>query len=275
MSAAGGFRRLFSKGIRALRSHDLAYSLKAAAGILLDFARSRFWHAYYSAFKLRRLRELEFAFDGSSYRYFYHPYNTTYRSERAVEVPIAVRLLKANAGKAVLEAGNVLSHYMPVAHEVLDRYETADGIVNLLEGYDPGEARIINRDICDFRPDRRYDLIVSISTIEHVGWDETPRTPGKAGQAIVHLAGLLNSGGNMVITFLLGHNPELDEMVLEGKAGLTRLLFMRRISKDNEWKQVGPGDLAQGTRGRRFAPHANLAVGFIERGESQNTEVAR
>jgi hypothetical protein len=33
-------------------------------------------------------------------------------------------------GRNVLEVGNVLSHYFPVHHDVLDKYEKAKGVIN-------------------------------------------------------------------------------------------------------------------------------------------------
>lgn len=45
---------------------------------------------------------------------------------------------------------------------VIDRYEEIDDAVN-------GDVRF-------FRTDRRYDVVVSISTLEHVGLDETEKT---------------------------------------------------------------------------------------------------
>ena len=36
-------------------------------------------------------------------------------------------------------------------------------------------GRVINEDITYFQPNHKYDLIVSISTFEHIGFDEDPR----------------------------------------------------------------------------------------------------
>jgi hypothetical protein len=58
----------------------------------------------------------------------------------------------------ILEIGNVLSHYFPVNHDIVDKYEKADGV--------------INQDVVHFYSPKKYDLIVSVSTLEHVGWDE-------------------------------------------------------------------------------------------------------
>lgn len=73
----------------------------------------------------------------------------------------------------MLEVGDVLSHYFPIHHDVVDKYQVAPGV--------------INQDIAEFIPPERYDLILSISTPEDVGWDETPREPDKLLRAIEHL----------------------------------------------------------------------------------------
>jgi hypothetical protein len=108
-----------------------------------------------------------FIFNGKTYYYFVHKYNTTWKNERAVEVPIIWDIVREHyrQGKRVLEVGNVLSHYFRIFHDVLDKYEVAEGV--------------INQDVVDFKPAWKYDLIVSISTLEHVGWDEEPKEPEK------------------------------------------------------------------------------------------------
>ena len=73
--------------------------------------------------------------------------------------------LEHHSSGKVLEVGNVLSWYGPVHHDVLDKYEVTSGV--------------INQDVVDFVPRHQYNVIVAISTIEHVGWDETPRDPTK------------------------------------------------------------------------------------------------
>jgi hypothetical protein len=110
-----------------------------------------------------------FEFDGKTRRYFIHPHNNTWMNERMVEIPIVSDLVKQNAGKNILEIGNVIKHYMPDAtHTVVDKYEKSDGVLNC--------------DIIDYQPPAEngadaafhgYDLIISISTFEHIGFDES------------------------------------------------------------------------------------------------------
>ena len=113
-------------------------------------------------------RPSSFTFRGRPYRYFWHPYNSTWRNERAIEIPIARRFVAGIPPDKVLEIGNVLSHYGPVAHEVVDKYEQTVGVRN--------------EDVCDFRSNKKYELILSISTLEHVGWDEEPQDETKVLQ---------------------------------------------------------------------------------------------
>ena len=98
--------------------------------------------------------------------YLVHNYNRTWLNERAVEVPIIFHVIARWPGRRMLELGNVLSHYGSVAHDVLDKYEVGE--------------HVINQDVVEYQPSARYDMIVSISTLEHVGWDEQPRDPQKS-----------------------------------------------------------------------------------------------
>jgi len=165
-----------------------------------------------------------FEFLGESYEYFSHKYNNTWKNERAIEVPIMWKIVKGCRGR-VLEVGNVLSHYCPISHDVVDKYEL--------------EAGVINEDIIDFRPMYKYDLIVSISTLEHVGWDEKPQDSSKVLVAIQNMkTNCLADGGTMVLTMPLGYNPEVDRLLAESILDLGRKYYMKRLSIDNEWRQT-------------------------------------
>ena len=152
-----------------------------------------------------------FELGGRRYPYFYHLANATFRSERCVELPIARAYCARFNGRRILEVGNVLNHYRPFPHDVVDKYETAD--------------QVYNEDVVDYKPPEPYDLIVSVSTLEHVGWDETPREPYKVKKAVMHLASLLAAGGTLVVTMPLGYNDHLDELVRDGALGLSKTFF--------------------------------------------------
>src|SRR3989344_2625515 len=106
-----------------------------------------------------------FPYRGRQWRYFFHPYNRTYSNERCVEIAIACSIITQEANKRILEVGNVLSHYAKCDWDILDKFETGD--------------RIINQDAADWQPQGKYDLIISISTLEHIGWGDDVRDGGK------------------------------------------------------------------------------------------------
>jgi hypothetical protein len=136
---------------------------------------------------------------------FDHPYNTTILNERAVEISAVTAWTAGNTG-AGLEVGNVLGHYGITGHRVVDKYEVAAGVDNL--------------DVLEITG--TYDWIVSISTLEHAGYDENPRDADKSVTAVEHLRSLLAPGGRMWISVPLGHNPTLDEYVMAGALGTSR-----------------------------------------------------
>ena len=134
--------------------------------------------------------------EGRQLRYETNQYNASRTNERAVEIPIALEWLSRHPGH-LLEVGNVLRHYRPeMRHQVVDRYEVEGGVTNV--------------DILDFVGPVAYDAIVCISTIEHVGWDDTPRDVRKAGLAINHMRRLLSPTGRLLLSFPLGHHDGLD-----------------------------------------------------------------
>jgi hypothetical protein len=191
------------------------HGIKSAWVIPLRFAE----YYYYKWWKKQ-----SFTMGGTRYHHFYHLYNTTYRKERAIEVAIAVDFLAGLRGKRVLEVGNVLSHYGSFHHDVVDKYEQGDGV--------------INEDIVDYRPSKLYDGILSVSTLEHVGWDEIPKDSKKIGLALKNMMGLLAPQGTMLVTVPLGHNPHLDEMVTGDRLNADEVFYLKRVSADNGWEDV-------------------------------------
>ena len=194
-----------------------------------------------------------FILDGSVYYYFIHWYNMTWRNERAVEIPIAWKMVNNNNQAKILEIGNVLSHYYPVNHDVVDKYEKGPGV--------------INEDVVDFRPGNKYDLIISISTLEHVGWDELPKDSEKIVRAIDNLLKLLSPEGVMLITLPVGENLELDLLVREGAISFTEQYAMRRASWRNEWVEEDLEGIFNVRQAKPPYRHTNgLLVGIIRAG---------
>lgn len=193
------------------------------------------------------MQEDSFTFNGRTYQYFHHEYNATWTNERAVEVPIIWRVVKeySKKGKKILELGNVLSHYFTINHDILDKYE--------------GGEKVINQDVVDFRPINKYDLIVSISTLEHVGWDNPPKEPMKTACAIDNLKTCFSPRGKIIVTVPLGYNRDMDKLLKENKLGFTKKCYLKRITKDNKWEEAEWDDVCDIKYGYPFS-HANAIV---------------
>lgn len=130
-----------------------------------------------------------FYFKGEYYPYFYGMYQATWRNERKMEIPIFKKLIEGKEDK-ILEIGNVLNHHARITHPVVDLYEKAEGV--------------INQDICTFKTHKKYDLIISISTIEHVHDPE---------RAIKNIMSLLNDNGSFMFSVPSGVNKKLDALL--------------------------------------------------------------
>ena len=147
--------------------------------------------------------------------YFLHKYNTTWRNERSVELSAAKSFLANHQQGPVLEFGNVLAHYGLGAPDiVVDLYEKG--------------PRVTNVDIIDFHTTDRFKAVISISTIEHVGWDEAPQSSTKTKLALERLISLLSPDGTLFVTAPTGHNPFLDEIIRDGIPTLIRQAFLVR-----------------------------------------------
>lgn len=159
-----------------------------------------------------------FTYRGETLELLDHPYNTTIRNERAVEIPIVRQWLSNQVGQG-LELGNVLTHYVDeINHRRVDKYEEADGVENI--------------DVLDI--EGSYPWVLCISTLEHIGWDwpETRELNG-AVRALNHLRGLLSPGGQMLVTVPFGSHPGLDLHLLQNHHQASRWTVLAR--KAGEW----------------------------------------
>lgn len=135
---------------------------------------------------------------------YYNRIDFNNAAERAIEVPIAFDfLINLKEKYKILEIGNVLSNYENTLSDylgirprrVVDKYEVALGVDNI--------------DVMDILDTKKYDAIVSISTVEHVG-QEGHRYPIASHdceaplKAIAKIYHLLKPGGNALITVPFG-----------------------------------------------------------------------
>ena len=231
---------------KKLIAHVMDIYHRKGARYLVYLCSLQFKLLYFKIVNSRRT----FTSGGKKYRYFYHSYNRTWMNERAVEVGVIWDLLQQYPPHEVLEVGNVLSHYFPVRHDVLDKYEIAPGV--------------INEDAVDFKPDKTYRLIVSISTFEHIGWDETPKDSTKVVRAVENLRKALAKGGTLISTMPIGYNPPLDKLMKEERLRFTKRHCLKRISADNTWCEAECSEVFQQSFGHPFPSANGLVIGIIE-----------
>jgi hypothetical protein len=233
-----------SKARKAYEREGLTYLLRTGFEMSLGY----FLVHYYKTFRSNDT----FEFQGTTYKYFFHAYCTTWRNERTVAVPIIWNLVRRfeEQNKEILEVGNVLSYYYKVSHDILDKYEIMDGV--------------INEDVVDFKPSKQYDLIVSIVTLELVGWSETSKEPAKIIRAFENLKSLLSPGGQLIVVMGLGLNDQFDRSLENKEIEFTGQSFMKHL-KGYEWQEATLEDVKD-VKYDKTVPTANaIIIGTMER----------
>lgn len=212
-----------------------------------------------SAYRLRyiweryiyRTRPTHFLFQGKKLPYLYSVRNLAWLTERTLEVPLVLPFLtEAYANhKKVMEVGNVIRQYCPEFshHDIVDKYEYRKGVINV--------------DIIDLKPKVKYDLIVSISTMEHVGfYDPDEYDSDKILTAFrLFRDEFLAPNGVAVITMPIGFNPEVDKRLREHLFPFAKVYFMKRVSKNNHWEEATEEDAFSKKFNSPFN-HANAVV---------------
>ncbi|MFX0092899.1 MAG: DUF268 domain-containing protein [Candidatus Hodarchaeota archaeon] len=231
---------LFSAIKEEIKQKGILNVIGTLVKIMLTFA-------YYKSIRARKT----FTFQGKTYRYFYHLYNTTWENERSIEIPIVMEYVKKHHWARVLEVGNVLSFYYPIKHDIIDKYEKAEGIINV--------------DVIDYCPSKKYELVVAISTLEHIGTGQYGEDEESRGilDAIENLKNCLAEGGKIIMTVPLGENPVLDKILKEKEIPFTHQYGFKRIGAnkwiESEWKEI------EGTKYHYPFIRANaIVVGVIE-----------
>lgn len=197
------------------------YGIRYNVGLMREYVKD--YLRWCLVYRKSPLKDKTFQFNRKQYSYYVHPYNHTWDNERAVELAIILDLLSNYNHKDVLEIGNVVSHYRRTFHDIVDAYEWL--CFN----------RVINKDILEYETNRQYDLIVSISTVEHIGWSESPRNSEKILEVREKIIQLLSDDGMAVITMPVGYNSFLDETIKNGAMRFSNISCLQRISWTNEW----------------------------------------
>jgi hypothetical protein len=221
-----------------------------------------FWY-YFFLNMVRRFR-----FCGRSLSYVTSRYHNAFLTERTAEIPVVLSLLEPRKNERILEVGNVLSHYVPVRHDVIDKYENAPGI--------------INKDVVEFVPTAPYDTVVCISTLEHIGWDEDPSDtiriyiekkdpgdvlknidPAKIISTIDLLKKIVRAGGRIIFSVPLGYNPHLDAMLATGAIAMSKKFCLMRVSGNNKWIETTWDNILNKEYNNPYRCANGLLVGVI------------
>jgi hypothetical protein len=107
-------------------------------------------------------------------------------------------------------------------HTVVDKYEEGPGV--------------INEDIVDFAPGRRYGLVVCLSTLEHIGWDEEPQDADKAQVALRAMSDLVGDGGDMLVTIPVGYHRQLEHHYVSADAPFDDVCLLVKQSRLARWE---------------------------------------
>jgi SAM-dependent methyltransferase len=166
-----------------------------------------------------------FWFNNQELVYFSHPYNRAGQNMRTVEVPIARAFLHDREWDRILEIGNVLSHYGRINWPVLDAQEKGPGV--------------INADLMAWHPERPYDRIVSISTLEHIGHGRYAHLTAATtpAEALSRVRTWLAPGGEALLTVPARYNEALDRQLVDGLIPADDIRCMKRVSPANEWAE--------------------------------------
>lgn len=154
--------------------------------------------------------------------------NVQLSSERVVEIAYVKNLYTMRKPNLILEVGNVTRNWFSIQNlVVVDKYEQ------------DSQGSIINEDIEDFESLITFDMIISISTVEHIGYDEEIKDSQKPQRVIEKMIKLLNENGLLIITVPLNYNPAVDNLIKNKIIKFTEMVFLKRLNISNDWKQVG------------------------------------
>src|SRR5919199_2850055 len=248
MRVKRGYSQLLSEAKEAYQKKGLYHVFHTGLTMIVEYM----WLWYFKRFG----SSYTFEFQGITYHYFFHPriekVGPSWKNERVVALPIVWEAVKRyqQQKKRILEVGNVLSYVFKVDHDILDKYEITDGV--------------INEDVVDFNPGKQYDLIVSILVLEHVGWSEIPEDPMKIIRAIQNLKRLLAPGGQILAIVGLGYNPHMDNLLSKGILRFDKQYYLTRTS-GYKWQEVDRVDPKDAKYDHSNATATGILVGIIEK----------
>jgi len=249
-------------------------------------------------FQMAREQQDAFLFKNQRLPYNRMKYNNYPPTERTVEIPVAINFLsQIENGKRTLEVGNVLNYYGELfsentkigARKVIDKFEKADGVENI--------------DLMDISSEDKYDAILSVSTVEHVGQgllsdksygeDIEKRDLEAPLKAISKIYDMLADDGRSLITVPFGKFMD-ERWLIQFSQDYLNLLFTKYgIPQNNAqisflkvvanhknppysiWAEANPDEVSNATYGNPF--HCANAIAVVEffKNEFPSTKISQ
>lgn len=242
---------LYKRFANFLKQYGISYTIRGVSSYLW---RQLLYVSYPMYYKMLLGQKGQFIFKERKYDYCLEKYNLSWRTERTLEIPIIQQFIKDNLELNILEIGCVLKHYesSPANNwTIIDKYEKFENV--------------INEDIVKYKPGEKFDLIVSVSTVEHIGIDDGPVDPEKAKNAIDYIMNnLLNKNGKFAFTIPIGYNKYLDQQILNDKIFISEKHYFTRVP-NNEWIEVVKGKVLNFIYGKPYIGANALFIGIIKK----------
>jgi len=215
--------KIFGQGITSLLVRGrFVKAFSILFSIAIDYLSNLCCYVFY-----RHVVKKSFSYKNTSLRYAIRLRHSTWVSERSLELSLFKYILDSSPHHNMIEIGNVLHNYYNCSHVVIDKYDASHNV--------------IISDIMDYNEFDIYDLAISISTLEHIGLDESDLDDNKAIYAIEHILRLLKNGGKFIFSIPFGYNIPLDNYVLNNDR--IDCSFFKRFGMLS-WKQVDESELA-------------------------------
>lgn len=221
----------------------------------LDAAYRKILYFLYPIYKnFLKNKGKTFFFNGKKYQYCVDKYNLSWRNERTIEIPILSGIVKKNHNRRILEIGNVLKHYLKVS-------ENEWTVVDMFEK----EISVINLDISDYVPNIKFDLVFSISTIEHIGFEDKNNNLHEVLKAIRHVIdNCLKENGEFIFTVPIGYNKYLDKAIKDKKIPFLQKFYYVRTT-GNEWLASTEETSMRMLYGHPYIAANALLIGIIKK----------
>lgn len=245
-------QNLETKFIFSLKEFGLLNTIK---GIITFFWRNILYFTYPISINFLNKKRY-FYFKKRKFYYSREKYNLSWRNERAVEIPIFQQLVRENIKANILEVGCVLKWYKSSPKSnwiIIDKFEKFDNTINL--------------DIIDYNPRKKFDLILSISTMEHVGLEDGSLDVYKVIKAINHIvANCLSKKGKFIFSIPIGYNKYLDNQIFSKRIHLSKTYYFLKRG-NNEWTEVDRKKVMNCEYNKHYRIGARgLIIGIIDKG---------